>query len=682
MHTIDWIILAGTFATLAVVGILTSRVSHSVSDFLAANRCGRRYLLTMAEGMGAVGAVSFVAYFESFYEAGFGPIWWGLMMMPANIIIALSGWLIYRYRETRAMTMAELFEIRYSKRFRVFSGVVAWIAGIINFGIFPGVGARLFIYLTGMPVYTYTLGPLELDLTLGIVMAVLLSVAVLLTFAGGQITVMVTDFLQGQFTNIGLVAILIFVLVSIGWDDIITGLKVVPDNKNMIDPFAGEHIFGFWFFAIMLFINFYNYLGWQGAQGYNCSALNAHEARMAKILGAFRGVILTIMLPMLPLVVYAVLHNPKYAAQAGAIQASLGQIADGQIQIQQTVSVGLANILPAGLLGIFVAIAVAASISTLDTYMHSWGSIFIQDVLLPFRKKRLDPKTHIKYFRWAILGVAVFAWFFSMLFPLKEYIFMFMGITGAIYLGGAGAAIIGGLYWKHGNTAGAWAGMITGSVLATGSVIFTNVLWPYVLPSVQAMYPDSQWLQRLDHNRFPIHGAWLGFIWSVTALTVYIVVSLVFRTQPYNLQKLLHRGPYAIKADAVTASTLKSSFGFRALGMGPEFTLTDRIIYIATLAWSLLFLTLFMAGTLYCKLIEPFTEEVWINIWLVWTLLMGTVGALTTIWFLWGGFSDLKKLFCDLRLAANDDTDDGIILGDNDQVMHEHSSDQSSVPAK
>ena len=34
----------------------------------------------------------------------------------------------------------------------------------------------------------------------------------------------------------------------------------------------------------------------------------------------------------------------------------------------------------------------------------------------------------------------------------------------AVYVGGAGAAIIGGLYWKKGTTAGATSALFTGSV--------------------------------------------------------------------------------------------------------------------------------------------------------------------------------------------------------------------------
>jgi solute:Na+ symporter, SSS family len=56
------------------------------------------------------------------------------------------------------MTMAQYFEMRYSLRLRVFMGMLAFIAGVINYGIFPIVSARFFIYFLGLPTH-FQLGP-------------------------------------------------------------------------------------------------------------------------------------------------------------------------------------------------------------------------------------------------------------------------------------------------------------------------------------------------------------------------------------------------------------------------------------------------------------------------------------------------------------------------------------------
>jgi len=122
-------------------------------------------------------------------------------------------------------------------------------------------------------------------------------------------------------------------------------------------------------------------------------------------------------------------------------------------------------------MGLMCAAMLGAFISTNDTYLHSWGSMLIQDVILPFRKKPLTQTQHLRLLRLSIVMVAIFIFFFSLLFQQSEYIFLFFAITGAIFAGGSGAVIIGGLYWRRGTAAAAWAAMITGSSIAVGGII-------------------------------------------------------------------------------------------------------------------------------------------------------------------------------------------------------------------
>ena len=161
MQLIDWGILLALLVVLVWGALSTRKYTTSVAGFLAAERCGGRYLIAVADQMSQLGVISLVWFFEQNYQVGYTSIWWPLMEGPAMIIIALSGWVIYRFRQTRAMTLAQFFEMRYSRRFRVFAGLVAYIAGIINFGIFPSVGARFFIALCGLPE-SFTLAGLEI----------------------------------------------------------------------------------------------------------------------------------------------------------------------------------------------------------------------------------------------------------------------------------------------------------------------------------------------------------------------------------------------------------------------------------------------------------------------------------------------------------------------------------------
>ena len=124
LATLDWLIVAGLMATLTFAAITTKRYGNSVSGFLAANRCAGRYLISVAFNMAQLGVITLVWYFQQNYDVGFTSIWWSLMEGPALILMALSGWVIYRFRQTRAMTLAQFFERRYSKNFRVFAGLL------------------------------------------------------------------------------------------------------------------------------------------------------------------------------------------------------------------------------------------------------------------------------------------------------------------------------------------------------------------------------------------------------------------------------------------------------------------------------------------------------------------------------------------------------------------------------
>ena len=670
MHALDWAILGGLFVLLLVIAGLSSRLTRSVADFLAANRSAGRYLLTVAQGMSGLGAISIAANFEKYYQAGFGAIWWAQILAPISLLLALSGFVIYRYRETRAMTMAQFFEMRYSRKFRVFAGLLACVSGLLNYGIFPAVAARFLIYFIGLPDKISLLG-VSLP-TLVPVMALLLGTAVIMATTGGQISIMITDFLQGQFVTLAMLVILAVLFASMSWQDIIEGLRHAPVGQSRLNPFKQQNLadFNVWFFLILAFMQVYGYKAWQGSQGYNAAAKSPHEAKMAVILGEFRGMITLLLMLLIPIFIYAYLHLPQFASNAASIGEIVSRIPDGQLQKQMQVPIALGALLPAGVAGLFAAVIVAASLATDTAYMHSWGSIFIQDVVLPFRKKRLSPSAHLWMLRGAIFGVAAFGFFWSLIFPLKEYIFMYFQITGAIYLGGAGAVILGGLYWPKGSTAGAWTAMISGSLLAVSSILLRNFIWPKILPPLREIYP--YWIGwPLLPEEFPLNGAQMSFFAAVVAVIAYVIVSLFSKRPPANMEKLLHRGPYAISGEHqcnnLSQGALKQLVCLKTdrpwverFGIGPEFTRGDKIIYFLKITWVVFFVGVFVIGTVW-NLIHPVSDLTWEKWWGFQVGLTVVAGSAAVIWFLWGGFRDLFEMIRTLKRERVDKGDDGSV---------------------
>ena len=674
MHWIDYAIVLIPFVVVLVVSWGTRHYMKSVADFMSASRCAGRYLICTASGEMAFGAISAVATFEILYKAGFALGWWQMMSIPTGLFLTLTGFVIYRYRETRAMTLAQFFEIRYSRKFRVFAGILAFASGTLNYGIFPAVGARFFVNYCGLPQTVSMLGigvP-----TFALLMLFFLGFALFLTLTGGQLTIMVSDTLEGLLSGVFYVIVAIALLWMFRWLEIAEAMSSAPAGQSMLNPFdmAGARDFNIWYVLISMFGAIYGCMAWQGGHAFRSSAANPHEAKMGGILGGWRGVARSVMLSLLAICAFTYMNHPNFAEGAARVNEQLKGIDGAQIQSQMRVPVALAHLLPVGIKGVFAAIVFFAMLACDGSYMHSWGSIFIQDVIVPLRKNPLSPQQHIRLLRWAISGVAIFAFIFGLLFKQVDYIAMFFAITGAIFLGGAGCAILGGLYWKKGTTSAAWAGMITGSILGVGGIVIQQI-WKVLDPSLVYLLEYLEGVGigtraiRLAQNylttyadKFPINGQVLFFYGMISSIVVYVTVSLLTCKEGFNMDRMLHRGKYAIEGASPESSKRKWTWG-SIMGFDREFTLGDKIISGSMFCWSLFWFAIFAVMTLW-YLVRPWPLSVWISYWhisAIWIPLF--IGIVTTIWFTWGGTRDLIRLFRVLPTVKRDARDDGIVVG-------------------
>jgi len=309
MAFIDWSIVVAILAFMIGGVYVSKRYMQSVADFLSAGRTAGRYLVSVAEGVAGLGAITVIAEFEMNYEAGFALTWWGFTMAVFVLIITVSGWVIYRFRETRALTMAQFFEMRYSRKFRIFTGFLAFLSGLINFGIFPAVGARFFIYFGGLPA-TFSLFGVDIS-TFAITMIVLLSISIYFVFAGGQVAIIITDFLQGLFISMVFVIIVLFFFQVFNFNQIYEALQTAPVDASKINPYQTSQAkdFNFWYFIISVITVFYTKLSWQGTQGYNSSARSAHEAKMGQVLTNWRNAPRVLFMLFIPICAYTVMHH-------------------------------------------------------------------------------------------------------------------------------------------------------------------------------------------------------------------------------------------------------------------------------------------------------------------------------------------------------------------------------------
>ena len=267
--------------------------------------------------------------------------------------------------------------------------------------------------------------------------------------------------------------------------------------------------------------------------------------------------------------------------------------------------------------------------------------------------------------RLSMIGVALFGFIFGLVFPFKDAILMFFALTGAIYLGGAGATIIGGLYWKRGTTAGAFAAMISGTTLAFGGMLIEQTWKSTVCPFLLKCFPGNTVLLA-NQDAFFLNGQQVYFTAMVTASILYVAVSLLTgKGKVYNLDQLLHRGEYAIaeekKAELVQdpEATGMNKF-WRKIGMGKNFTMGDRIIFKITFFWTMSWWLVFVIATLY-GVIFKLEKSFWSIFWHVKIWMWVVIGIIITAWFVGGGFRDLIDMFKALRNSRFNESDDGFV---------------------
>jgi SSS family solute:Na+ symporter len=331
------------------------------------------------------------------------------------------------------------------------------------------------------------------------------------------------------------------------------------------------------------------------------------------------------------------------------------------LRTQLLLPTALGVLLPAGVKGALCAVLLMGVVSGMASQLHGFSGGIIQDVILPFSKRRLEPAAHIRLLRIAAMSVALFGVVFSLFFRVPDFLVMVMQLFSAIYLAGVGAVVWGGLYWRRATTQGAWAAMVAGSTLAVIGTLLQQ-FWPALAPWVAGCgWCDPQlasWL-RAHAARFPVNGQIISACIMGVCAVLFVSVSLLTCRAPYDLDRLLHRGAYRLpeehKVDVQRGFTLK-----RLAGVNENFTRGDRLIAYFTFWWGLTPNIINLGVVFWNIFVSRWSPGMWWSWHRFWAVDLALVGGvITTVWFTWGVGRDMLRLFHDLRLAHQDVNDDG-----------------------
>ena len=340
-------------------------------------------------------------------------------------------------------------------------------------------------------------------------------------------------------------------------------------------------------------------------------------------------------------------------------------------------------------------------VSTDDSRIFNSASALVQDLVLPFLRRPPSPRAHL----WILKGFSVLVcgiFFTGALFLSQlDFINLFLTITTSIWEVAGGVVVVLGLYWSRGTTAGAYASIFAGGGTALAGIVLQRSWARTIVPYLEShgwtesvfrflanvSKPFNPWVDwscglhggqrtleealQFFHEKFPVNSIEISFLAMILALVFYVVVSLLTCREPYDLDRLLHRGKWAVGDDAAAVAAKPRPLWRRLLesfvNITPEYTLGDKIIAWSVFVYSIVykFFLAFLAVAIW-NAFSPWKPEWWGTYFLVTTLFIPALnGCVTTVWFMWGGIKDIRALLRDLAARERNELDNGMVSEDH-----------------
>lgn len=448
-QTIDWIIVMVYICIPVAIGVMVRKYVRQLSDFIVAGRSLRLFIAVATLTGTELGLVTVMYNSELGFKHGLSAFHIGIIETVCILAIGLTGFIVYKLRQLRILTIPEFYEMRFGKNVRVIGGILLTLGGILNMGLFLQAGARFMMGVTG---YSHPAG-------LKLFMSVMLIMVLIYTVMGGMISVVLNDFLQFVVLSIGMLIGSYFAIKAIGWENLFKA-PVSVDASSWFNPLAEGSGFGTVYVLFMVVLTFSAGALWQSG---TLRALSAKTPQVAKQLYAWSSIsyLARRVIPML----WGVCAFIFVSQSPQLLSAFQGPNA---LNSQFGMPIFIAKILPSGFLGLIAAGMFAAFMSTHDSYLLSWSSVITQDIIAPIKKGELSDKTRILITRICIVSIGVFLLIWGLWFEAPVSLWNYMAVTGTIYLSGAFTVVTAGLYWKKASKTGATIALFAGLLAILG----------------------------------------------------------------------------------------------------------------------------------------------------------------------------------------------------------------------
>jgi SSS family solute:Na+ symporter len=435
-------------------GLWMRRYVRGVEDFAVAGRSMDLNLGIASLAATELGLVTVMYTAQLGFTNGFAGATIGVIMAVAMYFVGASGFIIEPLRRSGVITIPELFEKRFGGGVRWVAGLFVVLGGVLNMGIFLRLGGEFLVAATGMPA-----GWLEW------VMTALLGMILLYTVLGGMLSVLVTDYLQFIVKGAGIVVTSLIIIKSLGWNQLVTGLWLCFEGTiagkgqtlkaNPFNPFASTS-FGWGYLLWQMMFQIAVVTTWQTQIARVLSSRNEATARKMYRRTAFYFVG-RFALPGLWGAAALV-----YFSQHG-FTPELQNLSANDLSLRATPAY-LGLLLPTGFIGLLLAAALAAEMSTDSGYLLTWATVIYNDLLMPCIKRPLSEKSRLLITRSLVLAIGLFLLVYGLWYQMPGNAWDYLAVTGNIYLASVFTLLVAALYWPRGTAIGAYAALILGAV--------------------------------------------------------------------------------------------------------------------------------------------------------------------------------------------------------------------------
>ncbi len=431
VHPVDFAIVMTYFVVIIYVGVVQGgKRTKTLGDFFVAGGKWGALISFIFVFASAVAGNEAVVVGGQAYKGGLSGVWlWWNFLFATPIYFLFATY----FRRARVYNLAEFFEMRYGKGASALYSLVAGVICVLFIGMFLLAIGKILVGLTTMNLTTCI-----------VVITVIVGAYV---FAGGMMSTLLTDVLQGLMC----LFILSFIMLPFlwyhagGWP----ALKALPrETWDLTSPNLT-----LW---KVLSLNTSALVGGIAAPWiYNWIAVSRNEKaatqcgwghlwkRVITLLFALYGILFAIYKPGLA--------DPELAW--GAV---------------------MKEILPWGVLGLLIASFFAAVMSSAATYATTSSAMMIDY----FYRKLLNPGRPLSHYLlsarfWAFLSVVIAALTTTYVGSIKRYVDITMALLSFL-----GIPIYFGVWWTRSNRLGMWLSLIVGIVSYLTIMVFLPDSFP------------------------------------------------------------------------------------------------------------------------------------------------------------------------------------------------------------